>query len=66
MDYESGLRMARWMTDEDGTIKKAIAKCQADNYGVVSLRFTDDCRYMEVEILLEPYEDSVRVYRGED
>ena len=64
MDYEQGLRMARWMKKEDKAIVKAIEKTQKDNHGVVALRFSNDCREMEIEILDEPYDDNVRVYPG--
>jgi len=64
MDYEQGLRMARWMKKEDKAIVKAIEQVQAANHGVVALRFSNDCREMEIEILDEPYDDNVRVYPG--
>ena len=56
--------MARWMKKEDKAIVKAIEQVQAANHGVVALRFSNDCREMEIEILDEPYDDNVRVYPG--
>lgn len=65
MDYDQGLRMARWMKKEDEAIRAAIEKTQEDQHGVVALRFSDQGRQMTIEILDEPYDENVRIYPGE-
>lgn len=62
--YDQGLRMARTMKAEDSKIQRAIRKTMKDGHGVVALRFTDDGRYMEIEIMDEPFDPNVRVYPG--
>ena len=64
LDYDKALRMARWMKKEDPKIQRAIRKVQKEGHGCVALRFTNDGRYMEIEILDEPYDANVRVYPG--
>lgn len=64
MEWEEGLRMANWMKEQDTNIKAAILQCLANQRGVVALKFSNECREMEIEILDEPYEDNVRVYPG--
>lgn len=56
--------MARTMKAEDSKIQRAIRKTMKDGHGVVALRFTDDGRYMEIEIMDEPFDPNVRVYPG--
>ena len=50
------------MKEKDPEIRRAILRTQADNYGVVALKYSDECRHLEIEILDEPFEDNVRVY----
>lgn len=61
MDYEQGLRMARWMTDMDWEIRVALRECSLIHQGVVALRFSDHCQEMKIEILDEPYDENIRV-----
>lgn len=58
------LRMARGMKDKDAEIQRAIRRVQKKGHGVVALRFAKQGRYMEIEILDEPYDSNVRVYPG--
>lgn len=53
------------MKQQNDAIIKAIEKVQADQHGVVALRFSDEGRSMEIEILDEPYDPNVRVFPGE-
>ena len=62
--YQQGLNMASLMKDKDHEIRDAIFKCMQEDHGVVALRFSDEGRTMEVEILNEPYDDNVRVFPG--
>ena len=64
MDFEQAKRMAQWMKAKDLEIRRAILQVQQAQHGVVALRFTDQAREMEIEILDEPYDDNVRVYPG--
>jgi len=64
LDYDKALKMARWMKKKDPEIQRAIRKTIKDEHGVVVLRFTDNAKYMEIEILDEPFEANVRVYAG--
>ena len=64
MEWEEGLRMAQHMKEQDANIKAAIFQCQANQHGVVALKFTNECREMAIEILDEPFGDDVRVYPG--
>lgn len=64
LNYDQGLRMAKHMQDRGEEIKQAIEKVTKAGYGVVALRFTDDGKFMEIEVLKEPYEPNVRVYPG--
>jgi hypothetical protein len=64
MEWEEGLRMAQWMKEQDANIKAAIFQCQANEHGVVALKFTNGCREGRIEILDEPFGDDVRVYPG--
>ena len=59
-----GLRMAHHMKEQDESIKVAIMQTQAQQHGVVALKFTNEGRQMEIEILDEPFDDNVRVYPG--
>lgn len=62
--WETGLRMAQHMKDQDESIKAAIIQVQAAKHGVVALKFANEGRDMEIEILDEPFDDNVRVYPG--
>ena len=62
MEWEQGLRMAKWMQEHDPEIKAAIFQCQANEHGVVALKFSNEGRSGEIEILDEPFGDDVRVY----
>lgn len=64
LDYEQGLRMARWMKRSNDEIVLAIKKTQAAQHGVVALRFSNECRDMKIEILDEPFDGNVRVFPG--
>lgn len=64
LEYEKALRMARHMKKSNDAIVAAIHEVQKAGHGAVALRFTDDGRYMEIEILDEPYDSNVRVYPG--
>jgi hypothetical protein len=64
MDYQQSIRMARHMKKKDDQIRTAIDKCIEEHHGVVALKFRDQGREMEIEILDEPYDDNVRVYPG--
>lgn len=59
-----GLRMAQKMKELDPEIKAAIFQCQANEHGVVALKFSNEGREMAIEILDEPFGDDVRVYPG--
>lgn len=64
LDYEMAMAMARGMKAKDPEIQRAIRKVQKDQHGVVALRFAKRGRYMEIEIMDEPFDDNVRVYPG--
>jgi hypothetical protein len=64
LEYNQALRMARWMKAKNDEITLAILDVQKANYGVVALRFSDEGRQMEIEILNEPFDPNVRVYPG--
>lgn len=64
LDYQHYLRMAQAMKTRDPEIREAIEKTMAEQHGVVALKFSDAGREMAIEILDEPFEDSVRVYPG--
>jgi len=59
------LRMAQLLKAQDAEIKQAIFQVQAQNHGVVALKFTDQGRNMVIEILDEPFEENVRVFPGD-
>lgn len=57
------MRMARHMQERGDEITAAINQCQLKDHGVVALKFSDNCKTMEIETLDEPFEPNVRVYR---
>jgi hypothetical protein len=65
LTYEQGLNMARQMKKRDEEIKKAIRETQLVHYGVVALRFSNDCNDLDIEIMQLPYESDVRIYYPE-
>lgn len=64
MDYEQGLNMARTMKQKDPEIIRAIKQVQRAHHGVVALKFSDQGKTMQIEVLDEPYDPNVRVYPG--
>jgi len=65
ISYGHGLNMAHLMKTRGEEIKTEILKCQTAGHGVVALKFSNEGRDMEIEVLDEPYENDVRVYPGD-
>ena len=62
LDYKKALRMARHMKAHNEDIVAAIEKVTEAQHGVVALRFTQEAKYMEIEILDEPFDPNVKVF----